>query len=71
MWILVDGELVFGVVVKDIILYIIFKLGVGGGIGYFVEYVGLVICGLSMEGWMIICNMSIEMGVCGGMIVLD
>lgn len=44
---------------------------VSGGIGYFVEYVGMVIEKFLMEVRMMVCNMSIEMGVWGGMIVLD
>ena len=71
MRISVDGELAPGVVAKDIILYIISKLGVGGGTGHFVEYAGSAIQGLSMEGRMTICNMSIEMGARGGMIAPD
>ena len=71
MRISVDGELAPGVVSKDIILYIISKLGVGGGTGYFVEYAGSAIRGLSMEARMTICNMSIEMGARGGLIAPD
>lgn len=71
MRISVDGELANGVVAKDIILYIISKLGVGGGTGYFVEYAGSAIRGLSMEGRMTVCNMSIEMGARGGLIAPD
>ncbi|MCB0638846.1 MAG: 3-isopropylmalate dehydratase large subunit [Lewinella sp.] len=71
MRITVDGELQPGVLAKDIILYIISQLGVGGGTGYFVEYAGSAIRGLSMEGRMTICNMSIEMGARGGLIAPD
>lgn len=71
MLIEVNGQLQAGVTAKDIILYIISKLGVGGGTGYFVEYGGSTIRGLSMEGRMTICNMSIEMGARGGMIAPD
>ena len=71
MRISVDGELAPGVVSKDIILYIISQLGVGGGTGYFVEYAGSAIRGLSMEARMTICNMSIEMGARGGLIAPD
>ncbi|MEL7219980.1 MAG: 3-isopropylmalate dehydratase large subunit [Bacteroidota bacterium] len=71
MRITVNGELAAGVVSKDIILYIIAQLGVGGGTGYFVEYAGSAIRNLSMEGRMTICNMSIEMGARGGLIAPD
>lgn len=71
MRISVDGQLQKGVSAKDIILYIISQLGTGGGTGYFVEYAGSAIQGLSMEGRMTVCNMSIEMGARGGMIAPD
>ena len=62
----VDGELAPGVYAKDIILAIIGKLGVKGGIGYAYEYAGQAIEALDMEGRMTICNMSIEGGAtCG------
>lgn len=71
MLIKVEGELKKGVTAKDVILYIISKLGTDGGTGHFVEYAGSTIRGLSMEGRMTVCNMSIEMGARGGMIAPD
>ncbi len=71
MRITINGELGKGIYAKDIILYIISKLGTGGGTGYFVEYAGSAIWQLSMEARMTICNMSIEMGARGGMIAPD
>lgn len=71
MRITVDGELGKGVGAKDIILYVIAKLTAAGGTGYFVEYAGSAIRGLSMEGRMTVCNMSIEMGARGGLIAPD
>lgn len=71
MRITVDGNLMKGVLAKDIILYIIAKLTAAGGTGYFVEYAGDAITSLSMESRMTICNMSIEMGARGGMIAPD
>ena len=67
----IEGELKPGVCSKDIILYIISKLGTGGGTGHFVEFAGSAIRSLSMEARMTICNMSIEMGARGGMIAPD
>src|SRR6201988_468793 len=67
----VDGELQNGVVIKDIILYIISQISASGATGYFVEYAGSAIRSLSMEARMTICNMSIEMGARGGMIAPD
>lgn len=71
MLIKVEGDLKKGVTAKDVILYIIAKLGTDGGTGHFVEYAGSAIRGLSMEGRMTVCNMSIEMGARGGMIAPD
>jgi len=71
MKIQIDGELGKGVTSKDIILYIISQISASGGTGYFVEYCGTAIQGLSMEARMTICNMSIEMGAKGGLIAPD
>jgi len=71
MRITVNGELKRGVSAKDVILYIISKLGTGGATGHFVEYAGSTIRSLSMEGRMTVCNMSIEMGARGGLIAPD
>ncbi len=58
----VDGKLSPGVYAKDVILAIIRKLGVNGGVGYAYEYCGEVISNFSMEERMTLCNMSIEGG---------
>jgi 3-isopropylmalate/(R)-2-methylmalate dehydratase large subunit len=71
MRISIDGKLNEGVTSKDIILYIISKIGTAGGTGYFIEYAGSAIEALSMEARMTICNMSIESGARGGMIAPD
>ena len=67
----VDGRLGPGVSAKDLILAIIAKIGVGGGTGHVIEYVGPAIRALSMEGRMTLCNMSIEGGARAGMIAPD
>lgn len=67
----VNGALKNGVLPKDVILYIISKLGTNSGTGYFCEYAGDVFENMSMEGRMTVCNMSIEMGARGGMIAPD
>ena len=67
----VNGELPEGVTAKDVILAIIAKVGTGGGQGHIVEYRGSTIEGLSMEGRMTICNMSIEWGAKAGLIAPD
>jgi 3-isopropylmalate/(R)-2-methylmalate dehydratase large subunit len=67
----VNGKLKKGVLPKDVILYIISKLGTNSGTGYFCEYAGDVFENMSMEGRMTVCNMSIEMGARGGLIAPD
>ena len=67
----VNGKLKKGVLPKDVILYIISKLGTNAGTGYFCEYAGDVFENMSMEGRMTVCNMSIEMGARGGIIAPD
>ena len=58
----VTGKLPEGVYAKDVILTIINRLGVGGGVGYAYEYAGDTIERMSMDERMTICNMSIEGG---------
>ena len=67
----VTGELPFGVTAKDLILAIINKIGTAGGTGYVIEYAGEAIRGLSMEGRMTVCNMSIEGGARAGLVAPD
>jgi 3-isopropylmalate/(R)-2-methylmalate dehydratase large subunit len=67
----VDGELPLGVTAKDIILGIIGRIGVSGGVGYVIEYTGSAIRGLTMEGRMTVCNMSIEGGARAGLVAPD
>jgi 3-isopropylmalate/(R)-2-methylmalate dehydratase large subunit len=62
----VNGELPSGVYAKDVILHIIRKLGVKGGVGYAYEYAGTTFAHMNMEERMTVCNMSIEGGArCG------
>jgi 3-isopropylmalate/(R)-2-methylmalate dehydratase large subunit len=58
----VSGKLAPGVYAKDVILSIIRRLGVKGGLGYAYEYAGPVIEAMSLEERMTVCNMSIEGG---------
>lgn len=58
----VNGKLAKGVYAKDVILAIINRLGVEGGIGYAYEYGGDVFEAMSMDERMTVCNMSIEGG---------
>jgi 3-isopropylmalate/(R)-2-methylmalate dehydratase large subunit len=67
----VTGELLYGVTAKDLILAVIAQIGTGGGTGHVIEYRGPAIAGLSMEGRMTVCNMSIEAGARAGLIAPD
>ncbi len=67
----VDGALASGVSAKDIILAVIAQIGIGGGTGHVFEYTGSAIHGLSMEGRMTVCNMSIEGGARAGLVAPD
>ena len=58
----VTGELGRGVHAKDVILTIIRRLGVKGGVGYAYEYGGAVIEKMTLEERLTLCNMSIEGG---------
>jgi 3-isopropylmalate/(R)-2-methylmalate dehydratase large subunit len=62
----VAGKLAPGVYAKDVILHIIRRLGVKGGIGFAYEYAGPVFEAMTLEERMTVCNMSIEGGArCG------
>jgi 3-isopropylmalate/(R)-2-methylmalate dehydratase large subunit len=71
MAVTVDGELPAGVTAKDLVLAVIGRIGTGGGSGHVIEYRGSAVTGLSMEGRMTVCNMSIEGGARAGMIAPD
>jgi len=62
----VTGKLAAGVYAKDVILAIIRRLGVEGGVGYAYEYAGPVLDAMTIEERLTVCNMSIEGGArCG------
>ena len=71
MAITVEGALPSGVSAKDLILGIIARIGTAGGTGMIVEYRGDAVRGLSLEGRMTVCNMSIEAGARAGLIAPD
>ncbi len=66
-----EGDLGHGVTAKDLILGTIGQIGTSGGVGHVIEYAGPAIEGLSMEGRMTVCNMTIEAGGRAGMIAPD
>jgi 3-isopropylmalate/(R)-2-methylmalate dehydratase large subunit len=67
----VRGKLRAETSAKDLILHIINQVGVGGGIGYAIEYRGEAISNLSMESRMTVANMTIECGARIGLIAPD
>ncbi|HEX9568202.1 MAG TPA: 3-isopropylmalate dehydratase large subunit, partial [Rhodospirillales bacterium] len=71
MRITVEGKLSAGVVGKDVILAVIGRIGTAGGTGHVIEYAGEAIRGLSMEGRMTVCNMTIEAGARAGLVAPD
>jgi 3-isopropylmalate/(R)-2-methylmalate dehydratase large subunit len=66
-----EGKLPTGVTAKDLILAVIGKIGIGGGVGSVLEYGGGAFRALSMEGRMTVSNMSIEAGARAGTVAPD
>jgi 3-isopropylmalate/(R)-2-methylmalate dehydratase large subunit len=67
----VRGRLADGVTAKDLALGIIGQIGTDGATGHVIEYSGPAVRGLTMEGRMTLCNMSIEAGGRAGMVAPD
>ncbi len=65
------GQFKKGVSAKDAIMKLIATIGIGGGKGHIIEYVGECISAMSMEARMTLCNMSIECGARAGLIAAD
>jgi 3-isopropylmalate/(R)-2-methylmalate dehydratase large subunit len=61
-----EGKLRPGVYAKDIILFLIHKIGVNGATNCVMEFAGSVIDSLSMESRMTLCNMAVEAGATSG-----
>lgn len=71
MLIRIEGELPAGCTAKDLVLYVIGKIGTAGGTGYAIEFGGSTMRALSVEGRMTVCNMAIEAGARSGMVAVD
>jgi 3-isopropylmalate/(R)-2-methylmalate dehydratase large subunit len=56
---------------KDVILYVIGKLGVAGAAGHALEFAGDAVRAFDMEARMTLCNLAIEMGARLGMVAPD
>jgi 3-isopropylmalate/(R)-2-methylmalate dehydratase large subunit len=66
-----EGKVPEGVTAKDMILHLIGDLGTAAGTGHAVEYAGSAVRGLTVEGRLTLCNLSIEMGARTGMVAPD
>jgi len=67
----VKGKFKKFVTPKDLILFIVGKIGAGGAIYNSIEFSGPTITTMSMAGRMTICNMAVEMGAKNGIIEPD
>ena len=67
----VEGKLGAGVTAKDVIIAIIAKVGISGGVGHVIEYAGSAMRAMTMEQRMTVCNMSIEAGARAGLVAPD
>ncbi len=66
-----EGALRPGVTAKDLILFLIGRIGTGGGTGFAVEYAGSAIRAMPIEGRLTLCNLSVELGAKMGLIAPD
>ena len=66
-----SGALPPGVYAKDLALALIGRIGTAGASGHSIEYQGDAVEGLSMEGRMTLCNLSIEAGARAGLVAVD
>jgi 3-isopropylmalate/(R)-2-methylmalate dehydratase large subunit len=71
MLVRVNGAIPPGVTPKDLALGIIGHIGTDGAAGHVIEYAGEAVRGLSIEGRMTLCNMSIEAGARAGIVAPD
>jgi 3-isopropylmalate/(R)-2-methylmalate dehydratase large subunit len=71
MRIKIEGTLPYGTSSKDVILWVISKIGAQGARGYAVEFTGSTIESLSAEARMTLCNMTVEAGARAALIAPD
>jgi len=67
----IEGTLPAGCTAKDLVLYVIGKIGTAGGTGHAIEFAGQAVRALSVEGRMTVCNMAIEAGARSGLVAVD
>lgn len=58
----IEGSLKPGVLPKDVILYILGKLGTDAAVYKAIEFAGETVENMDMSGRMVLCNMAVEMG---------
>ena len=66
--IVLHGTLPAGVVVKDVILYLVGRLGISGATYEAVEFTGTAVTNLSLSSRMTLANMVAEMGAKAGLV---
>ena len=71
MRVVFEGELGDEVYAKDMILYLIARIGAAGGIQHAVEFAGPAISSLPVDGRLTICNMAVEFSASTGIIAPD
>lgn len=71
MQLIISGKLPRRVMAKDLILRIIGDVGADGATYRSVEFTGLGIRNISMDGRMTLCNMAVEMGAKAGIVPAD
>ncbi len=69
--VIINGEFQPHVGPKDLIMYIINKIGVDGARYHAIEFCGDAITKMSMDGRITVCNMAIEAGAKTGLITPD
>ncbi|ARP88227.1 3-isopropylmalate dehydratase large subunit [Bordetella genomosp. 9] len=71
MRIRIDGALPLGTTAKDMVMYVVHRLGAQGARGYAVEFCGAAVDALTMEGRMTLCNMAVEAGARAALVAPD
>jgi len=67
----VKGKLPPGVMAKDVVLRVAKDVGEEGALYDVIDFVGSTIRGMSVDGRMVLCNMSVEMGAKAGFVEAD
>ncbi len=56
---------------KDVVLAVIARLGASGGKGYYVEFAGPIVMGLSVDERLTLCNMAVEFAATSAIVAPD